>query len=300
MRSRHRPLALVTQPDRPHGRGNKRHVSTLVAAAREAEIPVHQPANPHEPDFLGELRSLAPDVLLVASYGVIMKSELLDFAPRGALNVHASLLPRHRGASPVHAAIRAGDVETGVSIQRIVLALDEGDVLLAKALTIGERATSGALTAELARLGGEAAVEALDLLAEGRASFTPQDGGLATYARKLKKADGRIAWARPAHELERLTRAMDPWPGARFLDGKERDVTLRSARVVDVPADEGGQHPEPGTIVEARGRFVVTTGEGALELETVVPAGKREMTGAEYLRGARLVLGDRLSDGRES
>ena len=248
---------------------------------------MRQPADPHAPDVIGELRRLEPDVLAVASYGVILRPELLELAPHGCLNVHASLLPRHRGASPIQAAILAGDAETGVTIQRIVQELDAGDVLLARRHPIGPKTTAGELLGALAELGGEALVEALDLIEAGRAEPAPQDGAAATFARKLKKRHGRIDWSRPALELERRVRAFSPWPGATFLDAKGRPVTLAVAKLA-----EG--RGAPGTVLAAGERFVVAACEGALELVRVGPAGKREMTGAEYLRGARLEVGQVL------
>ena len=288
--SEHRPLALITPPDRPRGRGRVIEPSALVEAARELDVPVLQPANPHAPEFLAELRALAPEVLVVASYGVIMKRELLDLPSLCCLNVHASLLPRHRGASPIQAAIAAGDERTGVSVQRIVPALDEGDVLLARELVIGPEVNSGELLGALAELGAEAAVEALDRLADGSAEFTPQDPEHATYARKLEKHQGRIDWSRPAVELARHVRAMTPWPGARFPWRKGQQVAVLEARAVD---DLAG---EPGTLLEAAPRMVVATGAAGLELVSVAPPGKRPMSGPEFLRGARLEPGQRLPD----
>jgi methionyl-tRNA formyltransferase len=287
-RSRHRPLALVTAPDKPRGRGRDVAPSELVLAAREEGIEVLQPADPHADEVLARLRALAPDVLVVASYGVILKPALVDFAPRGSLNVHSSLLPRWRGASPIQAAIAAGDEVTGVSVQRIVLALDEGDVLLSKERRIGADESAGELLAALAELGGEALVEALDRLERGEAHFTPQDPSRATYARKLRKERGAIDWSRPAVELARHVRAMNPWPGARCLDPKGRELTVLAARVA---AGRG----DPGLVLETGERFVVACGDGALELATLTPAGKRPMSGPEYLRGAHLAVGERLS-----
>jgi methionyl-tRNA formyltransferase len=283
--SPHRPAALITPPDRPRGRGRSVSVSPLVSLANELDIPVLQPANPH--DALDELRALEPEVLVIASYGVILKPSLLELAPLGCLNVHGSLLPRHRGASPIQAAILAGDAETGVTIQRLVEELDAGDVLLERRRPIGPGETSGELFDALAPLGGEALVEALDQLADGSAVFTPQDPAGVTFARKLKKVHGRLDWTRPAAELERRVRAMTPWPGARFLDPKGREMTLAAASVVDGAG-------EPGQVLEARERFVVAAGERALELRRVAPAGKREMDGSEYLRGARIETGANL------
>ncbi len=277
----------MTAPDKPRGRGREVEPSELVLAAREQGIEVLQPADPHEPKVLERLRALAPDVLVVASYGVIMKPMLIDLAPHGSLNVHASLLPRWRGASPIQAAIAAGDERTGVSIQRIVPALDEGDVLHARERAIGAEETAGELLAALAELGGEAIVEALELLSSGRARFEPQDPSRASYARKLKKERGTIDWTRPARELARHVRAMNPWPGARTLDARGRELTVLVAREVAV-------HGSPGVVLEAGARFVVACGENALELVQLTPAGKRPMSGAEYLRGARTNVGEQL------
>lgn len=287
-RSRHRPLALVTAPDKPRGRGRDIEPSELVVAAREADVEVLQPSDPHAPEVLARLRELAPDVLVVASYGVILKPELIDLAPLGSLNVHSSLLPRWRGASPIQAAIAAGDEFTGVSVQRIVLALDEGDVLLSKPRRIGADETAGELLAALAELGGDAIVEALDRLESGAAQFTPQEAAQATYARKLKKDRGAIDWSLPATTLLRHIRAMNPWPGARCLDPKGREITVNAARAVDASG-------EPGVVLEAAQRFVVAAGVGALEITSLTPAGKRPMGGSEFLRGARLAPGERLT-----
>lgn len=288
LRSRHRPLALVTLPDRPKGRGREVEESELVRAARASAVSVLQPADPHAESFLAGLRALAPEVLTVASYGVILKPALLELAPRGALNVHGSLLPRWRGASPIQAALLAGDAITGVSIQRIVLALDEGDVLLARERPIGARETAADLFAALAVLGGEALVEALDLLESEKAVFTPQDATRATYARKLRKEHGALDWSKSAVELERAVRAFNPWPLARLLDPKGREVSVLEARVLDASGPAG-------SVLEAGPGFVVACGAGALELLSVQPAGKRPMAGAEFLRGARIEVGQRVS-----
>ncbi len=287
VRSGHRPLALVTLPDKPKGRNREVEESELVRAARAHEIAVHQPADPHAPEFLASLRALDPEVLVVASYGVILKPALLELAPHGALNVHGSLLPRWRGASPIQAAVLAGDAVTGVSIQRIVLALDEGDVLLSKERAIGPNDTSGELFDALAVLGGDALVEALDLLESGRAVFTPQDGSRATYARKIRKERGAIDWSKDAAELERAVRAYHPWPLARMLDPKGRELSVHAARVVALAG-------EPGVVLEAGERWIVACGRDALELVTVQAAGKRALSAAEYLRGARIEAGQRV------
>jgi methionyl-tRNA formyltransferase len=283
--SPHRPLLLVTRPDRPRGRGRAVARSPLVESAERSSIEVLQPADPHAPEVIDRLRALEPDALFVASYGAILKPALLTLAPLGALNAHASLLPRHRGASPIQAALLAGDAVTGVSIQRIVAELDAGDVLLSRERPIGPRETAGELLDALAELAGAAAVEALDQLAEGRARFEPQDPARVTIARKLTKAHGRIDWAKGAWELERFVRAMNPWPGARCTDASGRELTVLAARVYDEAEAPGAQ---PGELIAAENRVVVACGRGLLELLQIAPAGKRPMSGADYLRGARL------------
>lgn len=291
LESGHDLLALVTRPDKPRGRGREVVESQLVTLAKSKGIPVLQPQTTKSADFVDELRTLQPDVLMVASYGEILREDVLELAPHGALNIHGSLLPRYRGAAPIQSAVAAGDPVTGVSVQRMVLALDEGDVMLALETPIGPSDTSGDLFDRLAQLGGQAAIQALDLLESGNAQFTPQDAARATYARKLKKSDGEIDWSRSATELERHVRAMQPWPGAKAAAPDGKALIVQQARVVE--ADSG----EPGELLEAGARCVVACGEGALELTTVKPAGKRAMDADAWLRGARLEAGARLGAG---
>ena len=251
--------AVITPPDRPRGRGRGVVASEVSLLAQEHGVELFQPKGLKDPADVERLRSFQADALCVASYGEILRTEVLEMTPHGALNVHASLLPRWRGASPIQSAIAAGDPESGVSVQKMVLALDEGDVIVERRSPIGDRETSGDLLARLAEDGGEALIEALDALANGTATFTPQDPALASHCRKLKKDAGRIDWSRSTAELDRHVRAMSPWPGAQ--------TTL------------------------AGGAFTVATGDGALDLLTVQPAGKPAMDGAAFLRGARLEAG---------
>lgn len=294
--SSHRVSALVTRPDRPKGRGRKTEVSPLVAAAERASIEVLQPTSTRDAGFVESLRHAEPDVLLVASYGEILKRDVLELAPQGALNVHASLLPRHRGASPIQAAILAGDGETGVTIQRMVLALDEGDVLCSARLSIGDDENAGELLQRLAQLGGATAVHALDLLERGEAHFVPQDPRLATYARKLPKDAGWIDWSQPADEIARRVRAMTPWPGARTSIAGGGELTVSKARVFDGHGATAllGTLVTPGTVLDVRNAVVVSTGAGAIAIERVKPAGKADMDGAAWLRGAHLAAGSVL------
>jgi methionyl-tRNA formyltransferase len=290
LESRHRVLALVTRPDKPRGRGRKIEPSPLAERASGSGIPVLQPPSARDAGFVREVAAFEPDVLLVASYGEILDRPLLELAPKGALNVHASLLPRHRGASPIQAAILAGDMETGVSVQRMVLALDEGDVLLEKRTEIGPRENAGALLERLALLGGEAALEALDLLESGKASFTAQDPARATYARRIRKDAGRVDWNRSAAEIVRHVRAMTPWPGARTTAPNGKEVLLLD--VVEKEADS--RNLPPGSVLPAPRGLTIAAGAGAVSVLSLQSAGGAPLESDAWLRGARLQDGARF------
>lgn len=278
--------AVITPPDRGRGRGRDVHTSPIAELAESGGVPLLRPATSKGPSFCSDLASHKPGVLVVASYGEILREEVLGLAPCGSLNVHASLLPRWRGAAPIQRAILAGDAETGVCVQRMVLALDEGDVLLERRTAIGPEETGGALLARLAELGGEAIVTALNELEAGVAAFTPQDPGAVTYARKLVKADGKIDWSQPAHCLARQVRALHPWPGTRtdLPDG-------RSLVITEACAEAGAG--APGSVLPGPG-LLVAAGEGALRLIRIKPAGKAEMGAAAFLNGTPLEAGEML------
>lgn len=248
-----------------------------------------QPASTRDDAFLEGLSALQPDVLVVASYGEILRTPVLELCRHGALNVHGSLLPRWRGASPIQRAIRAGDDVTGVSIQRMVLALDAGDVILSRETPIGPDDTAADLFDRLAGLGAEAIVDALDQIEAGTATYTPQDPDLVTLAPKLAKEDGRIDFTEPAEVIARHVRAMTTWPGARCsieVGEKARDLVVLKAAPFhsDAPAEA-----EPGMRLERGGALVLAAGDGTeIELVTVKPAGKGAMEGAAFLRGLRV------------
>ncbi len=288
--SRHRVLALVAKPDKPSGRGRKVEESPIVTLARDRDVHVLQPATTRDPEFVQTLRALAPEVVVVASWGEILRREMLELAPHGALNVHASLLPRHRGASPIQAAILAGDEQTGVTVQRIVAKLDEGDVLVRLETPIGEHETAGELLARLAEFGGTAIVGGLDEIEHGTAEFRPQDPSRATYAGKFEKDAGWIDWTKPSVELERHVRAMTPWPGARAKLSDGREVV-----VLEVLPAAGSPGPAPGTVVVVSDMPFVVTGQGLVELKRLKPAGKGAMDGSAWLRGAHLEPGARFA-----
>ncbi len=287
LRSRFRPLCVVTQPARARGRGRKVAESEVAELTRAEGIELLEPETVRDPAVLAHLSALAPDVFLVVSYGEILRPEFLALPRVVALNVHPSLLPRHRGATPIPAALLAGDEITGVAIQKVAKELDAGDLLLVRETPIAPGETAGELAARLAAWSGELVLEALELVDSGTARYTPQDPARATYCKKLAKEHGRIDWTRPARELERLVRAMNPWPGAatRLANGTEL-LVWRAA------ATEGGG--APGTILEAGPRWRVAAGDGALELLEIQAAGKRALPATEFLRGARVQPGERL------
>lgn len=281
--------AVVTQPDKPKGRGRQVEPPPVACAAKELGLPLLQPARLRAPDAIAQLRALRPDVIVTVAYGKIIPKELLELPPLGPVNLHPSLLPKHRGASPIEAAILAGETETGVTIMYQSEELDAGDIILQRRVPIDPEDTARTLEEKLARAGAEALVEALGLIAEGRAPRVPQDASQSTYAGKLEKEHGRIDWSRPAADLVRLIRAMDPWPSA---------FTYHRGRLLKVwraAAQPEGQGP-PGAVLAVRPGegIVVATGAGALRLLEVQPEGGRRMAADAYARGARLAPGEQL------
>ena len=273
------PLVL-TQPDRPAGRGLKLTSSAVARAAERLSIPVQKPATLKSSEALEGLRAVCADVMVVAAYGLILPRAILDLPRLGCLNIHASLLPRWRGAAPIHRAILAGDARTGVSIMRMEEGLDTGPVLLEEAVPIGLSETTGSLTETLSDLGATAIVAALGALE----SLVPrtQDTSLATYASKITKADARLDWSRQHDELDRQVRALNPVPGAQgVLEGEV--IKVWSAEPV---AEARGL---PGSIVRAHeGELLVACGTGGLRLLRVQRAGGRKISAAQFLRGNAL------------
>jgi methionyl-tRNA formyltransferase len=282
------PVLAVTPPPKRRRRRGAEEPTPVHAAAAAAGIEVATPAKANAPASLERLRAANADLFVVAEYGQILSAELLAIPRLGTINVHASLLPRHRGATPVAAAILAGDAVTGVTIQRTVLALDAGPVLAARRVEIGPDEDAGELTARLARLGGEILVEVVRAFAAGRPPVEqPQDEAKATYCRRFRPGDERIDWARPATEIARLVRALRPEPGAH---AKVRDLPLEIRRAAAAP---GGA--PPGTVAAlGRDHFDVGTGDGLLRVLELTPAGKRPMAARDFLNGYRLAVGERL------
>jgi len=287
-------LAVVTQPDRPQGRGRRVAPPPVAAAARRLGLRVLQPARLKDPAVIEMLRALQPDVLVTVAYGKIIPPQLLSLPPLGCINVHPSLLPKYRGASPIQAAIANGERETGITIMYQSEALDAGDIILQRRVPIEPEDTAKTLETRLAADGAEALVEALRLIAAGTAPRAPQDASKASYAGKLTKEDGRIDWTRPAAALANFIRAMDPWPSAYTWHRGRLVKIWKAAAVKEATRPSSG----PGTVVEIRrgDGFAVATGSEALLVLEVQPEGRRRMRADEYARGARLQVGERLGE----
>jgi methionyl-tRNA formyltransferase len=278
---------VLTQPDRPAGRGLQAQPSAVKRFAVTRAIPVLQPDSLRSAGEIEQIRSLRADALVVAAYGLILPREMLEAGRFGALNIHASLLPRWRGAAPIQRAILAGDRETGVSIMQMDAGLDTGPVLLQKRMPITPEDDAASLHDKLAVLGAEAIVAALRELEAGRARAMPQPEEGVTYAAKIDKRDAHLDWSRPAVELERAVRALRPAPGAfGVLDGEP--VKIWRARVA-------GATGRPGSILEAGQDLVIACGEGALAVAEVQRAGGRRLGAAEFLRGHPLAPGARFA-----
>jgi methionyl-tRNA formyltransferase len=287
--SRHPLKAAYTQPDRPSGRGLRVEESPVKRAAVARGIPVEQPPTLRDPAVVERLAGYVPDVVVVVAYGLLLPQTVIDVPRLGCLNIHASLLPRWRGAAPIQRALLAGDAETGVTIMRMEAGLDTGPMLARHAIAIASGETGGSLHDRLATLGAGMIVEALDAVAAGTARYEPQDAAAATYARKLSKAEALLDWSQPAPALERQVRAFDPWPVA------ETRLGGRQLRIWKAHAEAGSQVASPGAVLRADQRGIaVMTGEGVLVLEQLQLPGRRPVTAREFLQArdpAGLVLG---------
>ncbi|MDJ0904592.1 MAG: methionyl-tRNA formyltransferase [Woeseiaceae bacterium] len=271
----HVPCAVLTQPDRPAGRGKQLTASPVKKFAEAEGMPVLQPATLRDDDEVATLADLEPDVMIVAAYGLILPQAVLDVPRAGCLNVHASLLPRWRGAAPIQAAILAGDAQTGVCLMQMEAGLDTGPVFACAPVDIGAHESAGRLHDRLAAAGGELLVTHLDDILAGGLEARPQDDALATYAPKVRPADAQLDWQLDAAELERMVRAYNPAPGAWFMAGDERTKCWEARRVAG--------DATPGTVLAAGADgVVVACGQGALRLETLQRPGKRAVTAAEY------------------
>jgi methionyl-tRNA formyltransferase len=283
----HSLVLVMTQPDRPAGRGMASARSAVKLVAERLGTPLHQPERLKDPATHAPLREAAADILVVAAYGLILPQAVLDTPSRGAVNIHASLLPRWRGAAPIQRALLAGDAETGITIMQMDAGLDTGPMLLREALPIAPDETGGTLHDKLAALGAALIVRALDGIERGALPAVPQPEDGVTYAAKIDKREARVDWMRTAGEIERAVRAFDPVPGA-VSSLRGQDVKLRRAGVV---AGSGA----PGTVLEASAAgIVVACGSGALRLESLQRAGGKRLDAGTFLRGFPVVPGDRF------
>jgi methionyl-tRNA formyltransferase len=282
-----RVVGVVTRPDRPRGRGLGMEPSKVGAVAERHNIPTLKPSKIRTPEFLMELKAFDPDLLVVAAYGRILPNSILDVPRIAPMNVHASLLPRHRGAAPIEGAILAGEFETGVTLMRIVERMDAGPMYFQRKLPIEPHDTQGTLKEKLADLGTSAALEAIGLAARGALVETPQDEALATYTAQIEKKDALIDWTASAAQIERMTRAYDPWPVARTRMGGDEVLIWRAA----VEEGAGGSF---GTIVSVKPNPIVQCGTGRLRLVELQAPGRKRMSAADFLRGKRIEAGARF------
>jgi len=280
-----RVLAVVTQPDRKKGRGHVLAAPPVKETAGRLGIPVMQPSNIRTPDFAAEIERLGPQCIAVVAYGKIIPPQILKLPPLGCVNVHASLLPKYRGAAPIQRSIMEGEIKTGVTTMMMDEGLDTGDILLQEEMEIADEDDASTLSRKLAAVGATLLVRTLRRLREGTLRPTPQ-AGIAGYAPPLRKEDGRIDWTRPARAIFNLVRGTSPWPGAYCHLLGEKIVILRAA-VADSP--EGGL---PGRIVAIKDEEVyVSAGEGVLAVSEVKPEGRGRMTAAALMRGRRVKEG---------
>jgi len=284
----HELVGVVTPPDKPAGRDQKLTPSPIKKASQQfnvagataeykLELPILQPPRIKARDSVDTIRALKPDLIVVMAYGQILPREVLEIPTIACLNLHASLLPRWRGAAPIQAAIAAGDRETGITVMYMDEGLDTGDILLQRKIEIAPDETGASLHDKLAQIAQEALAEAILLLEEGKAPRLPQENELATYAPKLEREHGRIDWTESSAVIERKIRAFDPWPGA-FMEVDHRNLKIFGATIVD-------RSGKPGQISRNENELIVAAGEGALSLGEVQLEGKRRMSAAEFLRG---------------
>lgn len=280
-------LAVITQPDRPKGRGHNLQASPVKQKALEYNLPVLQPEKIKTEEFTAELERLQPDLIVVVAFGQILSQRILDIPPLGCVNVHASLLPRYRGAAPIHWSIINGEKETGVTTMLMDAGLDTGDMLLKDKVTITEEMTTEELHDQLMAMGGKLLAETIDGLANGTITPEKQDDSISNYAGMLNKETGHIDWSKSAVEIHNLIRGLNSWPVAWSMkDGKNYKFWL--TKVENSNSDKA-----PGTVVELRkNSFCLATGEGLLEVLEIQPPSKKRMSAGDLLRGHGVAVGD--------
>jgi methionyl-tRNA formyltransferase len=284
--ARYPVVGVITQPDRPAGRGRALKPPPVKLLAEELGLPVIQPRRLREPQAMDKLREWDPELIVVAAFGQILRPDVLELPRYGCVNVHASLLPRWRGAAPVQAALLNGDTHTGITIMLMDAGVDTGPLLSQRALPILPEETAGSLGERLSRLGGELLLETLPGYLSGEIQPQPQDEAGATYAPMLKKEDGRLDFSQSAGQLERKVRAFNPWPGA-FMEWQGAPLKVHQARAVEGEDAARGNKEAAGRRMVYEDMPAVAAERGLLVLEQVQPAGKRPLSGQEFLRGAR-------------
>jgi methionyl-tRNA formyltransferase len=296
LRSGDQVVGIVCQPDKPKGRGQELTPSPVKKVALREKISLLQPTKMKDPAFLDALRSWQPDLIVVAAFGRILPPTVLDMPLQGCINVHASLLPKYRGAGPIQWAIINGEQETGITTMRMDVGMDTGDILLQERLAIQPEETAGLLSPRLAELGARVLIDTIRQLKAGTLTSHPQDHTQATLAPLLKKEDGLIDWKRTAAEIANRIRGMTPWPGAYTYADHGRWIIWRAAAINDQQA-----HEPPGTIVPTtRDALLVATGGGHLAITELQPANGKRMTVSQYLAGHRIAPGFVLGQGPAS
>jgi len=283
----HEIAGVVTRIDKPAGRGRSMAAPPVKTAAEKRGLPVLQPRRVREPEFIEQLRKLAPEAIVVAAYGQILPKDILTLPKRGCINIHASLLPAYRGAAPINWAIIRGETAAGITIMQMDEGMDTGAILLQDSIPIDPEDTAGTLTEKMSRLGGGLITKALPLIESGALKPLSQDGSKATMAPILKKEDGLIDWDLPAVEIHNRVRGMSPWPGAyTFLDGKLIKILASEPRS---GAGKPGELQSPD-----KNTLTVGAGSGLLAVVAIQPEGKKPMTAAEFLRGHRDIAGKKF------
>ncbi len=290
LNSKHQIVGVFTQPDKPRGRGNKIAYSPVKELALQQDIPVYQPKTLKDPFVYEQIKELAPDIIVVVAYGQILPVQILEYPPYGCINVHASLLPKYRGAAPIHWAIINGEKVTGITTMYMAERLDAGDMILSKAIPVSPTTTVGELHDALADLGSELLLETLDYIEQGSTIRISQEESEATYASMLNHQHEIIDWFKSAEEIVNQVRGMNPWPVAHTWRNGQR-LKIYLARRVDCNSETY----QPGQIIALTNKgFVVQAGTGAVEILKVQPAGKKEMTAADYTRGYQVEIGEFL------
>jgi len=282
-------IGVITQPDAKSGRGSKIGASEVKCQAEKHNIPVYQPEDKAE--LTEVVKKIKPELIVVAAYGMIIPQTVLDIPKYGTLNIHGSILPAYRGASPIAEAILAGDKETGITIMKMSLGMDEGDTISNYRLPITREDTTETLTDKMATLGAKAIVESIPKWISGELKETPQDDSKATYCKKLTKEDGHIDWSKPAGQIERMVRAYTPWPTAYTF---ARDARIKILKSREIPGLRPGMTDTLGVLSFDDGHIYVGTGGGILEILELQPEGKKPMTARDYINGNKQLDGTKL------